>query len=104
MSKIMTPHGNYFDALIAELTAAMWDTMGKVTSDLCFGCKHDSPGQRDHDVCLMMSESERLDHCFDTCWTRQDTKPLITFIKGLIETNMTLDLEIRQLKESTGES
>ena len=34
-----------------------------VARRLCYGCQVDHPSQKQHDVCLMMTEEERILHC-----------------------------------------
>ena len=38
-----------------------------VVSKLCHGCVIDHPSQKQHDVCLIMKEENRILYCLDAC-------------------------------------
>ena len=39
------------------------DNLQDIIHEKCFGCMHDCPSQRDHDMCLMTPYTEQLDAC-----------------------------------------
>ncbi|MCG8431270.1 MAG: hypothetical protein MJA29_08875 [Candidatus Omnitrophica bacterium] len=51
-------------ALIEAYTEDFEERMSDIVQNICFGCIVSHPSQKNHDVCLMMSEEDRVDACW----------------------------------------
>ena len=38
----------------------------RAVEQTCFGCVHDNPSQRDHDLCLTATDVEKIEACSET--------------------------------------
>ena len=48
-----------------------------VSRELCHGCQVDHPSQKQHDVCLIMDEEDRIHHCLERALEEVDVAKII---------------------------
>ena len=58
---------NLYVQLVRAYAVHIEAVLNESIKELCYGCMVDHPSQTQHDVCLMMSEEERLYHCLEKC-------------------------------------
>ena len=66
----------------SELAKTIEDETKKsnnIIAAMCVGCAADSPSQRDHDICVMMSNDEKIDLLKDIIFDK---------IKNQVESNI----------------
>ena len=56
------------ETLVKDIVTDVIEKMDNVVPELCNGCIIDHPSQKQHDLCLMASERERLDTTFEPAW------------------------------------
>ena len=62
--------------------------MPDIIKKTCNGCRINHPSQIEHDVCLMMTREEMVEHCFDEALCKIDINRSILLLKRLIPINV----------------
>ena len=57
------------ECILNEITETVTDKMCDVLVELCNGCRIDHPSQKQHDLCLMATDEERLERTFWAAWS-----------------------------------
>ena len=55
----------------------MWPLLNAMIPRICHGCIYDCPSQRDHDVCLLADDEERLLKIYSEAWSMLNLKDRI---------------------------
>jgi len=75
---------NVYIQLVRAYAFHMESVLDESIRKLCYGCLVNHPSQTQHDVCLMMSEEERLHHCLEKCLKLVNEKDIMkTFTNSL---------------------
>ena len=71
-------------AFLAEVVEQVSTIMESLICELCYGCQVDHPSQRQHDLCLMASDKERLTATFWTAWSRMNIEQIHESLGDLV--------------------
>ena len=72
------------ECFLQEVEEQVSDKMTELISKLCSGCQVNHPSQRQHDLCLMASDTERLTTTFWAAWSHMNTEQLHDCLGDLI--------------------
>ena len=68
---------NTMTALAKAYALHLKHVIPRVARNLCYGCEVDHPSQVQHNVCLMMTEEERIRHCLRTAVDQLNEKKVM---------------------------
>ena len=75
---------DYCVQLVKAYALHLEENMDTAIRKLCYGCEVSHPSQIQHDVCVMMEEEERIEHCLKECLKMIDeAEVMLTFTCGL---------------------
>ena len=57
----------------------------EIAKEKCFGCHVNHPSQVQHDICLMMSDEEKVNFCMETAMTRLNEDAILEEWKSFLE-------------------
>ena len=67
-----------------------------IIHEKCYGCSVNHPSQKHHNVCMMMTNEEKIEYCLDSALERIDKKEMLQKFKD----SLTIDVcESEEWKE-----
>lgn len=83
--------GENLETFIKDIVRDVVQKMNSLVPELCYGCQTDHPSQREHDVCLMATEEERMVLTFYPAWTQMNHQDYLARLGEIILARLTED-------------
>ena len=79
--------------IIKPITDMIHQEINRLVVKNCFGCQFDRPGQTEHDKCLMLDSTEKLEEFFHEAWENLRVHNGLKFIiYKQLEVSFTLNM------------
>ena len=83
--------GENLEAFIKDIVRDVSEKMNSLVPVLCYGCQTNHPSQREHDLCLMATEEERMVTTFYPAWKEMNQQYYLERLGELILDRLTVE-------------